>query len=58
MGSASERELPSARGGAGTPVLERGIFTSFLKGSLKKSISDPYDIDGFLLSYSRGVILP
>ena len=38
--------------------LNEAFYTSFLKGSLKKSVSDPYDIDGFLLSYSRGMVLP
>jgi hypothetical protein len=39
-------------------LLNEAFYTSFLKGYLKKSISDPYDVDGFLLSYSTRTVLP
>jgi len=39
-------------------LLNEAFYTTFLKGYLKKSVSDPYDVDGFLLSYSTGKVLP
>jgi hypothetical protein len=39
-------------------LLNEAFYTTFLKGRFKKSVSDPYDVDGFLLSYSTRTILP
>lgn len=40
------------------PMLFRELFyTGFIKEQMKKPVSDPYDIDGFLLSYG-GAVLP
>jgi hypothetical protein len=33
------------------------FYSEFIKGLLKKPASDPYDVDGFILSYS-GAVLP
>jgi hypothetical protein len=39
-------------------VLNDAFYTSFLKGRLRKPVSDPSDVDGFLLSFSSGIVLP
>jgi len=39
-------------------LLNEAFYTTFLKGSLRKSVSDPYDVDGFLLSFLTGTVLP
>ena len=39
-------------------LLNEAFYTVFLKGRLRKPVSDPYDVDGFLLSYSTGTVLP
>ena len=52
----SEEELMSL-------LLNEAFYSTFLKGSLKKgglekSVSDPYDVDGFIISYSGGKVFP
>jgi hypothetical protein len=38
-------------------VLNQTFFNSFVKGRMKKPVADPYDVDGFFVSY-EGKILP
>jgi hypothetical protein len=38
-------------------VLRQAFFYGYLKGFLRKPVSDPYDVDRFLVGY-RGTILP
>ena len=36
-------------------LLNELFYTGFVKGRMRKPVSDPYDVDGFLLSYSGAV---
>lgn len=38
-------------------LLNELFYTDFVKGRMRKPVSDPYDVDGFLLSYG-GAVLP
>lgn len=38
-------------------LLNELFYTDFVKGLMRKPVSDPYDVDGFLLSYG-GAVLP
>jgi len=38
-------------------VLNQAFFNSFVKGRMRKPVADPYDVDGFFVSY-EGKILP
>jgi len=38
-------------------VLNQVFFSSLVKGQMRKPVADPYDVDGFLVSY-QGKILP
>jgi hypothetical protein len=39
-------------------VLNEAFYTTLLKGFLRKPVSDPYDVDGFFLSYTNRIVLP
>lgn len=39
-------------------LLNEAFFAVFIKQRYRKTVKDPYDIDGFLLSYSTGSVLP
>lgn len=39
-------------------LLNELFYTGFLKGTLKKPLNDPYDVDSFLTSISQSFILP
>ncbi len=39
-------------------LLNELFYTGFLKGTLRKPLNDPYDVDSFLMSISQKFILP
>lgn len=39
-------------------LLNEAFYTTYLKGSYRIKVYDPYDVDGFILSYSSRIVLP